>query len=68
VLVPLLAVIGFLSIYPQLALHRSEASVKATVARVQAGSAPRLAAAGCPPLALGLREDQRCYSFASAPH
>jgi len=34
VLVPLLAVIGLFSLYPQLALHRSEASVKAAVASV----------------------------------
>ncbi|HEX3433781.1 MAG TPA: NADH-quinone oxidoreductase subunit M [Solirubrobacteraceae bacterium] len=32
VLVPLLAVIFFMALYPQLALHRSEGSVKATVA------------------------------------
>ena len=32
VLVPLLAVVLFLSLYPQLALHRSERSVSATVA------------------------------------
>jgi NADH-quinone oxidoreductase subunit M len=45
VLVPLVAVIVFLALYPQLALHRSEDSVKATVAGVQtskltAGVAP----------------------------
>jgi NADH-quinone oxidoreductase subunit M len=33
VLVPLVAVILFLALYPQLALHRSEGSVKASVAR-----------------------------------
>jgi NADH:ubiquinone oxidoreductase subunit 4 (subunit M) len=32
VLVPLLAVIVFMALYPQLALHRSEGSVKAAVA------------------------------------
>jgi hypothetical protein len=32
VLVPILAVIGLLSFYPQLALHRSEASVKQALA------------------------------------
>ncbi len=32
VLVPLLAVIFFMALYPQLALHRSEGSIKATVA------------------------------------
>ncbi|HXB63294.1 MAG TPA: NADH-quinone oxidoreductase subunit M [Solirubrobacteraceae bacterium] len=36
VLVPLVAVIIFLALYPQLALHRSESSVKAAVASVQA--------------------------------
>jgi NADH-quinone oxidoreductase subunit M len=35
VLVPLVAVIMFLAVYPQVALHRSERSVKAAVARVQ---------------------------------
>jgi NADH-quinone oxidoreductase subunit M len=35
VLVPLVAVILFLALYPQLALHRSEGSVKAAVAPVQ---------------------------------
>jgi NADH-quinone oxidoreductase subunit M len=35
VLVPILAVIVFLALYPQLALHRSEASVKAAVAPAQ---------------------------------
>jgi NADH-quinone oxidoreductase subunit M len=38
VLVPLVAVIVFLSIYPQLALHRSEGSVKASVAPAQQAS------------------------------
>ena len=32
VLVPLVAVIVFMALYPQLALHRSEGSVKAAVA------------------------------------
>jgi NADH-quinone oxidoreductase subunit M len=36
VLVPLVAVILLLALYPQLALHRSESSVKAAVASVQA--------------------------------
>ncbi len=35
VLVPLVAVIMFLAVYPQVALHRSERSVKAAVAPVQ---------------------------------
>jgi NADH-quinone oxidoreductase subunit M len=38
VLVPIVAVILFLAFYPQLALHRSEGSVKASVAQVAAGS------------------------------
>ena len=42
VLAPFLAVILFMSIYPQLALRRSEASVKASVASV----APRPSSAG----------------------
>ncbi len=42
VLIPFLAVILFMSIYPQLALRRSEASVKASVASV----APRPSSAG----------------------
>ena len=37
-LVPLVAVIVFLAVYPQLALHRSEGSVKSAVARAQADS------------------------------
>lgn len=40
VLVPVLAVILLLALYPQLALERSEASVKANVAAVQAQSEP----------------------------
>lgn len=40
VLVPLVAVILFLALYPQLALHRSESSVKAAVASAQAASQP----------------------------
>jgi NADH-quinone oxidoreductase subunit M len=44
VLVPLVAVIVFLAVYPQLALHRSEGSVKAAVAPAQ-GYARRYQAA-----------------------
>ncbi len=40
VLVPVVAVIVFLALYPQLALHRSESSVKAAVASAQAASQP----------------------------
>jgi NADH-quinone oxidoreductase subunit M len=66
VLAPLVAVIVFLAFYPQLALHRSEGSVKGAVASVQADVTPRLAAAaGCPPAAVQLAEGQRCYSFAA---
>jgi hypothetical protein len=50
-------VILFLALYPQLALHRSEASVKASVARVQqarfVASLPR----GCNPAALAPGEE-----------
>jgi len=48
VLVPLLAVILFMAVYPQLALRRSEGSVKATVASAHAALEPgaaKLAAA-----------------------
>jgi NADH-quinone oxidoreductase subunit M len=40
VLVPLVAVILFLALYPQLALHRSEGSVKAAVASASRSSSP----------------------------
>jgi NADH:ubiquinone oxidoreductase subunit 4 (subunit M) len=40
VLVPLIAVILVLALYPQLALHRSERSVKAAVASAQAALNP----------------------------
>ncbi len=40
VLVPLVAVIVFFALYPQLALHRSEGSVKASVAPVIAAMTP----------------------------
>jgi NADH-quinone oxidoreductase subunit M len=40
VLVPLVLVILFLALYPQFALHRSEASVKTAVASVQAAMRP----------------------------
>jgi NADH-quinone oxidoreductase subunit M len=46
VLVPIVLVILFLALYPQFALHRSEGSVKATVASVQQLTSPQLAAAG----------------------
>jgi NADH-quinone oxidoreductase subunit M len=40
VLVPLVAVILFLAVYPQLALHRSEGSVKAAVGSAQGYAKP----------------------------
>jgi NADH-quinone oxidoreductase subunit M len=40
VLAPLVAVILFLAVYPQLALHRSEGSTKAAVASAQAAAKP----------------------------
>jgi len=40
VLVPLVAVIVFMAVYPQLALHRSESSTKAAVASAQAALKP----------------------------
>jgi NADH-quinone oxidoreductase subunit M len=42
VLVPLLAVILFMALYPQLALHRSEGSVKAAVAPAHADLTPQV--------------------------
>jgi NADH-quinone oxidoreductase subunit M len=51
VLVPLLAVIVFMALYPQLALHRSEGSVKLAVAPAQAvssGSRTASSARGTP--------------------
>jgi NADH-quinone oxidoreductase subunit M len=59
VLVPLLAVILLFSLYPQLALHRSEASVKAAVA-----SAEGIKVA--PALACGGRNALGCLTFTSA--
>jgi NADH-quinone oxidoreductase subunit M len=46
VLVPLIAVIVFLAVYPQLALHRSEASVKAAVAPARLAQTPGVRAYG----------------------
>jgi NADH-quinone oxidoreductase subunit M len=40
VLVPLVAVILFLALYPQLALHRSERSIRVAVARAQVANNP----------------------------
>ncbi|HEY4895089.1 MAG TPA: NADH-quinone oxidoreductase subunit M [Solirubrobacteraceae bacterium] len=54
VLVPIVAVILFLALYPQLALHRSERSVKAAVASAQLIASPSVSVAalrseGCLP-------------------
>ena len=46
VLVPLVAVIIFFAVYPQLALSRSEGSVKAAVAPARAAMAPTALAGG----------------------
>src|SRR5581483_4112572 len=40
VLVPIVAVILFLAVYPQFALHRSEGSVKGAVASAEASTRP----------------------------
>jgi len=49
VLVPILAVIVFLALYPQLALHRSEGSVKAAVAPARLAANPIVQTAGTYP-------------------
>ncbi len=48
VLVPVVAVILFLALDPQLALHRSERSVRAAVAQAQAAQSPRTTVAKSP--------------------
>jgi NADH-quinone oxidoreductase subunit M len=58
VIVPVLAVIVFLSVYPQFALHRSEASVKGAVASAQAYAlCPTTATGGCHFFAAGTVTD-----------
>src|SRR5438105_3212667 len=52
VLVPVLAVIGLLALYPELALHRSEGSVRQAVAGAQAQQAVASVHAGHPPARL----------------
>jgi NADH-quinone oxidoreductase subunit M len=47
VLVPIVAVIVFMAVYPQLALHRSEKSVKGAVANVQVAQLVAAAPRGC---------------------
>jgi NADH-quinone oxidoreductase subunit M len=44
VLVPLIAVVVFFAVYPQLALHRQERSVTATIAPARALTEPPLQA------------------------
>jgi NADH-quinone oxidoreductase subunit M len=51
VLVPVVAVILFLALDPQVALYRSEVSVKAAVAQAQVAARPAASAAGTPELA-----------------
>jgi len=66
VLAPIVAVIALLALYPQLALHRSEGSVKAAVAGAQAARTPGLSTAslgGCPPAAVPHTEGRACLSF-----
>jgi NADH-quinone oxidoreductase subunit M len=59
VLVPVLAVILFMAVYPQLALHRSESSIKASVAAAEAGRSPALAGPAQPaPAARPLKEGE----------
>ena len=68
VLVPLVAVIVFMAVYPQLALHRSEGAVKAAVASAHADATPhveRLASAA-PAQAIevnGRAEQIKCASL-----
>jgi NADH-quinone oxidoreductase subunit M len=52
VLVPIVAVIMFMAVYPQLALHRSDGSVKNAVAAAHAGGGRALARARRAPLVL----------------
>jgi NADH-quinone oxidoreductase subunit M len=61
VLVPLVAVILFFAVYPQLALTRSEGSVKASVAPVTAAMAPPAVAANV----LGSTEEANPYAAAA---
>jgi NADH-quinone oxidoreductase subunit M len=69
VLVPLIAVIVFLAFYPQLALHRSEESVKLAVGAAQlvAEQGPINAALQqCPSPGVQRFEELTCHSVASA--
>jgi NADH-quinone oxidoreductase subunit M len=55
VLVPLLLVIVFFALYPQLALHRSETSATASVAAAHAALKPGASASAAPTAAASLR-------------
>jgi NADH-quinone oxidoreductase subunit M len=66
VLVPILAVVGLLSLYPQLALHRSEGSVKQAIAPLRAPLSPPgpyAARGGCPPYAAQPGSGLRCRAL-----
>jgi NADH-quinone oxidoreductase subunit M len=59
VLVPLVAVILFLAVYPQFALHRSEGSVKGAVARAEANTRPTALAGTASPIVATLEGEAR---------
>jgi NADH-quinone oxidoreductase subunit M len=63
VLVPLVAVILFLAVYPQLALHRSERSVKASVAQAQraGGQGPTVLAGRLPTAGRAIEAETEGY-------
>ncbi len=63
VLVPLVAVILFLAVYPQLALHRSERSVKASVAQAQSagGQGPTVLAGRLPTPGRAMKAETEGY-------
>jgi NADH-quinone oxidoreductase subunit M len=67
VLVPIVAVILFLAIYPQLALHRSEESVKGAVYQAQAAAQVHGApvASACPPAYEQRFEEVECNAGAT---
>ncbi|MGO9447211.1 MAG: complex I subunit 4 family protein [Solirubrobacteraceae bacterium] len=67
VLVPLVAVILFLALYPQLALHRSEGSVEAAVAPAHAVLYPTVALNGAGPAAHGQALDLTASAGGGAP-
>jgi hypothetical protein len=69
VLVPLIVVIVFMAVYPQLALHRSEGSVKTAVQAAQFDSSKYSGIADfrppCPPESTQRFEDIRCTESSS---